>query len=309
MGSDETKRSSISRDAEVKIAVVPVAGLGTRLLPATKSQPKEMLPVAKKPVVQYVTEELEANGIEQILFITGKSKTSIENHFDFDHELIRGLREGGKEELLAELEFERMGVRFFFTRQRRQRGLGDAIGCAQYFTGTHPFVVALGDSIMGLEQPSRVVSQMLAVYRENPGSSVIAVEEVPLSRVSRYGIVHPGGGEEVFPIRALIEKPSPEKAPSNLAIAGRYVLSPSIYGALADTSPDSGGEVQLTHAIQRLLELGQSVIAVRLSEKEKRYDIGNFQSYFEAFLDFALADKKLGPDLRQRLVERLSEDR
>ncbi len=293
----------------MKIAVVPVAGLGTRLLPATKSQPKEMLPVAKKPVVQYVTEELEANGIEQILFITGKSKTSIENHFDFDHELIRGLRESGKEELLAELEFERMGVRFFFTRQRRQRGLGDAIGCAQYFTADHPFVVALGDSIMGLEQPSRVVSQMLAVYREHPGSSVIAVEEVPLSRVSRYGIVHPGSEGEAFPIQALIEKPSPEKAPSNLAIAGRYVLSPSIYDALAETSPDSGGEVQLTHAIQRLLELGQPVIGVRLSEKEKRYDIGNFQSYFEAFLDFALADEKLGPDLRQRLVERLSEDR
>ena len=309
MGSDETKGSNSGRDAEVKIAVVPVAGLGTRLLPATKSQPKEMLPVAKKPVVQYVTEELEANGIEQILFITGKSKTSIENHFDFDHELIRGLREGGKEELLAELEFERMGVRFFFTRQRRQRGLGDAIGCAQYFTADHPFVVALGDSIMGLEQPSRLVSQMLAVYRENPGSNVIAVEEVPLNRVSRYGIVHPGGEGGIFPIRGLIEKPSPEKAPSNLAIAGRYVLSPPIYDALGETPPDSGGEVQLTHAIQRLLELGESVIGVRLSEKEKRYDIGNFQSYFEAFLDFALADEKLGPELRQRLVERLSEDR
>ena len=256
MGSDETERSNIRPGAEVKIAVVPVAGLGTRLLPATKSQPKEMLPVAKKPVVQYVTEELEANGIEQILFITGKSKTSIENHFDFDHELIRGLREGGKEELLAELDFERMGVRFFFTRQRRQRGLGDAIGCAQYFTADHPFVVALGDSIMGLEQPSRVVSQMLAVYRENPGSSVIAVEEISPSRVSRYGIVHPGGEGEVFPIRALIEKPSPENAPSNLAIAGRYVLSPSIYDALTETSPDSSGEVQLTHGIQRCWNLG-----------------------------------------------------
>lgn len=309
MGSDETKRNDIRLEAEVKIAVVPVAGLGTRLLPATKSQPKEMLPVAKKPVVQYVTEELEANGIEQILFITGKSKTSIENHFDFDHELIRGLRESGKEELLAELAFERMGVRFFFTRQRRQRGLGDAIGCAHYFTANHPFVVALGDSIMGLEQPSQVVSQMRAVYQENPGSSVIAVEEVPLDRVSRYGIVHPGCEGKVFPIRALIEKPSPEDAPSNLAIAGRYILSPSIYDALAETSPDTGGEVQLTHAIQRLLEFGESVIGVRLSEKEKRYDIGNFQSYFEAFLDFALADEKLGPDLRQRLVERLSEDR
>ena len=293
----------------MKIAVVPVAGLGTRLLPATKSQPKEMLPVAKKPVVQYVTEELEANGIEQILFITGKSKTSIENHFDFDHELIRGLREGGKEELLAELEFERMGVRFFFTRQRRQRGLGDAIGCAESFTADHPFVVALGDSIMGLEQPSLVVSQMLSVYRENPGSTVIAIEEVPQSRVSRYGIVHPGGADGVFPIRALIEKPSPESAPSNLAIAGRYVLSPSIYKALKETSPDGGGEVQLTHAIQRLLELGESVIGVRLSQKEKRYDIGNFQSYFEAFLDFALADEELGPGLRQSLVERLNEDR
>lgn len=309
MSLDKTEPGFPVQATGVKIAVVPVAGLGTRLLPATKSQPKEMLPVAKKPVVQYVTEELEANGIEQILFITGKSKTSIENHFDFDHELIRSLRRSGKEDLLAELEFERMGVRFFFTRQRRQRGLGDAISCAQNFTEDHPFVVALGDSIMGLATPSWVISQMNDVYRENPGSSVIAVEEVPEDRVSQYGIVDPGSEGRVFPIRSLIEKPSLEDAPSNLAIAGRYILSPSIYPALKETLPDRGGEIQLTQAIQRLLELGQPVTGVRLSGDERRYDIGNFPSYFEAFLDFALADEQLGPDLRRRLRERLDEDR
>src|SRR5262245_39876064 len=208
---------------KLPLAVVPVAGLGTRLLPATKSQPKEMLPVAKKPVVQYVVEELEANGVRQVVFVTGKAKTSIENHFDFDHELMRNLREGGKEELLAELEFERMRMQFLFTRQRRQRGLGDAILCGRPATREAPFVVALGDSIIGLHGRSTIVARMGELFEAERADCVIAVETVPPDSVSAYGVVRPAGrlSETAFAIDDLVEKPAPGAAPSNLAIAAR----------------------------------------------------------------------------------------
>jgi UTP--glucose-1-phosphate uridylyltransferase len=276
----------------ITIAVVPVAGLGTRLLPATKSQPKEMLPVAKKPVVQYVVEELEANGLKQVLFITGRNKTSIENHFDFDHELMRNLREGGKEELLAELEYERMRMQFFFTRQRRQKGLGDAVLCAQYYTQDSPFVVALGDSIIGLHGSSTVVRRMVEVFESERADCVIAVEEVPRESVPSYGIVKPDSdvGSGSFLIRDLVEKPSVESAPSNLAIAARYVFSPDIHEALEKTPPGKNGEIQLTDAIRMVLEQGGKIMGMHLGAGERRYDIGNFESYFQAFIEFALAE-------------------
>ncbi len=302
----------------IPIAVVPVAGLGTRLLPATKSQPKEMLPVAKKPVVQYVVEELEANDIRQILFITGKSKTSIENHFDFDHELMRNLREGGKEELLAELEYERMPIQFFFTRQRRQKGLGDAVLCGRPYTQDSPFVVALGDSIIGLNGSSQILSRMARTFESTGAACVIAVESVPLDSVSSYGIVKPGdslselirdsrgANGDVFVIEDVTEKPSPESAPSNLAIAARYIFSPEIYPALEKTPPGKNGEIQLTDAIQILLQAGRRIVGVRLAPEERRYDIGNFESYFEAFIEFAIADPQLGPTLRKNLPRLLA---
>lgn len=290
---------------KIPVAVVPVAGLGTRLLPATKSQPKEMLPVAKKPVVQYVVEELEANGVKQILFITGKSKSSIENHFDFDHELMRHLREGGKEELITELEYERMRMQFFFTRQRRQKGLGDAILCARHYTQDTPFVVALGDSIIGLHGSSQLVGRMAGAFEETGASCVVAVEEVPLETVSSYGIVRPAanagsdpGDQPYFEIADLIEKPSVETTPGNLAIAARYIFTSEIYPALSRTPPGKGGEIQLTDAIRILLDGGKRVVGVRLGPDEKRFDIGNFESYFEAFVEFALSDPQLGPGLR-----------
>ena len=166
----------------IKSAVVPVAGLGTRLLPATKSQPKEMLPVARKPIVQYVVEELVSNGIEQILFVTGRSKASIENHFDHDPELFRALTQGNKHDLLREVEFEALKANFFYTRQRFQRGLGDAILCGENFAGEKPFLVALGDSILGLNAVSRAVGRMADVFDSKRASCVIAVEEVPVRR-------------------------------------------------------------------------------------------------------------------------------
>ncbi|HUV13302.1 MAG TPA: UTP--glucose-1-phosphate uridylyltransferase [Acidobacteriota bacterium] len=294
---------------EISIAVVPVAGLGTRLLPATKSQPKEMLPVAKRPVVQYVVEELEANGIKQILLVTGRNKTSIENHFDFDHELTRHLREGGKEDLLPQLEYERMRLQFFFTRQRKQKGLGDAILCAQYFTQDHPFVVALGDSILGLNGSSRTIGHMVEVFHDQRPACVIAVEEVPAESVSSYGIVQPSGKDSVFEILDLIEKPSIEEAPSNLAIAARYVFAPGIYEAIAATKPGRQGEVQLTDAVRVLLQAGEKVLGFRLPPEERRYDIGNFESYFKAFIEFALHDSELGGSIRDYLKEVCSENR
>jgi len=285
--------------------VVPVAGLGTRLLPATKSQPKEMLPVGRKPIVQYVVEELVRNGIEQILFVTGRSKTSIENHFDDDPELIRALEAAGKKDLLEELSGGSGAAHFFYTRQRQQRGLGDAILCAENFAGEEPFLVALGDSIIGLNANSRAVSSMAQVFESRRASCVIAVEEVPREETRHYGIVQPDSpGEDVFRVVNLVEKPPPEKAPSSLAIAGRYVFSPLIFDMIRRVKPDRRGEIQVTDAIQLLCDEGKRVMAVKLGPGEKRYDIGNFPSYFETFAEFALADPHYGEGFR-RVLERL----
>ena len=178
-------------DTTIDLAVIPVAGLGTRLLPATKSQPKEMLPVGRKPVVQYVVEELTRVGITRVLFVTGPGKASIENHFDRNAELMQTLRESGKEELLAALEFERSTVQYFYTRQRELLGLGHAVSCARSFVGNQPFVVALGDSIIGMHAESDVVRRMTRCYHERDAAAVIAFEEVPHDEVSRYGIAKP----------------------------------------------------------------------------------------------------------------------
>ena len=297
--------------SNIDIAVVPVAGLGTRLLPATKSQPKEMLPVGRKPVVQYVVEELTRVGVKRVLFITGPGKASIENHFDLNAELIQTLRESGKEELLAELEYERATVQYFYTRQRQLLGLGHAISCAEAFVGDQPFIVALGDSILGMHAESDVVRRMTRCYRERNAAAVIAFEEVPPEDVVQYGIAKPkspGNGDELFEIADLVEKPSPREAPSNLAIAARYILSPAIFQALATTKRGKGGEIQLTDAIRAVMQTGGRAYGIRLRPGERRYDIGNFEAYFEAFVAFALADPKFGPALRRHLDRILTSD-
>jgi UTP--glucose-1-phosphate uridylyltransferase len=291
--------------ANINIAVIPVAGLGTRLLPATKSQPKEMLPVGRKPVVQYVVEELARVGVERMLFITGPGKHSIENHFDLNGELVEILRETGKEDLLAELSFERTPVQYFYTRQRQLLGLGHAVLCAQPFVGHQPFVVALGDSIIGLHAQSEVVKRMTTVFTEQKASAVIAFEEVPRAEVRQYGIAKPRSSGAVFEVEDVVEKPSIDEAPSNLAIAARYVFAPSIFAALERTRPSKGGEIQLTDAVRLVLQAGEKVYGVRLGPDEPRYDIGNFGSYFHAFIEFALADPKYGTSLRRSLVKLL----
>ena len=292
----------------IRSAIVPVAGHGTRLLPATKSQPKEMLPVARKPIVQYVAEELVANGIENICFVTGRSKTSIENHFDSDPELTRVLTEGNKQDLLDELKFEELAAKFYYTRQRVQRGLGDAILCGENFAGESVFLVALGDSILGLNAQSRSVSRMGELFAELRATCVIAVEEVPAEEVHHYGIIDPGEGEADWTrIRNIVEKPSRDAAPSRWAVAGRYAFSPIIFDMIRRVEPDKRGEIQITDAIQLLCEEGKRVLALKLPKQDKRYDIGNFPSYFETFVEFALADPLYGPDLKKRLRELLAE--
>ena len=276
-----------------------------RLLPATKSQPKEMLPVGRKPIVQYVVEELVSNGIQQMLFITGRNKASIENHFDDDPELFRALNDGDRKELLSEVNFKDLGANFFYTRQRLQRGLGDAVLCGENFAGEEPFLVALGDSILGLHAKSNVVARLAKVYESKHASCVIAVEEVPRDQTRLYGIVQPEDETaDSFRIVNLIEKPKPEEAPSNLAIAGRYIFSPVIFDMIRRVKPDQRGEIQLTDAIQRLCDEGRRVMGVRLGPAERRYDIGNFPSYFESFVEFALADPVHGAEFR-KVLERL----
>jgi UTP--glucose-1-phosphate uridylyltransferase len=288
--------------ATIDLAVVPVAGQGTRLLPSTKSQPKEMLPVGRKPVVQYVVEELAQCGVRRLLFVTGPGKSSIENHFDVNAELITFLRETGKEELLEELDFERQSLEYCYTRQRRQLGLGHAVLTARPFVGQQAFVVALGDSIIGLHAQSRIVRRMVDAFAGELGDAVIAFEEVPREHVRQYGIAKPRGtAGDLFQLADIVEKPDPQEAPSTLAVAARYVFSPAIFDHLTTTKPGKGGEIQLTDAIRSLIHRGGKVLGLRLSTDERRYDIGNFESYYAAFVEFALADDKYGPGLREHL--------
>lgn len=263
-----------------------------------------MLPIARKPIVQYVAEELLASGVQDVLFVTGRGKSSIENHFDADPELAAQLAAGNKTDLLKEVEFGEMPLNFFYTRQRVQRGLGDAILCGESFAGDQPFVVALGDSIIGLNAQSGCVRRMIELFETKRASCVVAVEEVPENEVSQYGIVQPADEDgDSCRVSNLVEKPSISEAPSRLAIAGRYVFAPVIFDMIRQVKPDKRGEIQLTNAMKMLCEEGRRVFAVKLAPDEKRYDIGNFPSYYETFVEFALADPEHGPAFRLRLRE------
>jgi UTP--glucose-1-phosphate uridylyltransferase len=275
-------------------AVVPAAGRGTRLLPATRSQPKEMLPVGRKPTIQHVVEELAAAGLREVLLISGSGKRAIEDHLDQDL--------GGDEEGHAPW----MDLRFFHARQSVPRGLADAIALAEPFASSQPFVVALGDSILVSRSREPVLKRMIAVHARRRPAATIAVETVPHEAVNRYGIVAPKGKtDSVFPIRDIVEKPAPSKAPSNLAAAGRYVLEPAIFDAIRRIEPGVGGELWLTDALRLLLREGHEVFCVRLRKGEHRLDIGNFLSYFQAFFEISLADPEYGRSLQSWARARL----
>lgn len=298
----------------IEKVVIPVAGLGTRLLPATKSQPKEMLPVGRKPVVQYVVEEMVEQGLKKILFITGRDKRSIEDHFDRDPELIRRIAESENKELLEELDYEREGVKFYYTRQmippgrHAPSGLGHAIATAEEFVAGQPFVVALGDTILKSANHSSLVRRMIQSHLRYRSSCTIAVLEVEPEEVQRYGIVKPKGRSQTdFEIEDIVEKPPAGESPSRMAVAARYVFNPDIFEAIRMTLPGYGGELQLTDAIRNLIKMGRRVRCVRLKPDEARYDIGGPEAYFRAFIEFALSDPKYGYLVRQYIQQRLRE--
>ena len=264
-------------------AVIPAAGLGTRFLPATKAQPKEMLPVYDKPTIQYVIEESVNSGVDDILIVTGKGKRSIEDHFDRSFELEHHLKTKGKEDFLKEIEYISDLADIHFIRQKKQKGLGDAIYCAKKHVGDDPFVVMLGDTITKDKVPC--TKQLIDIY-EKYGKSVIALEEVPDEKVERYGII---GGEEIEPniykIDKLIEKPPLRVAPSNLAIMGRYVLTPDIFDHIENVEPGYGGEIQLTDALSKLDEIYGQVFT------GESFDIGNRIDWLKSSLKIALYDE------------------
>ena len=279
-------------------AIVPAAGLGTRLLPATKSQPKEMLPVGRKPVVQYVIEELQSAGLRQILIVTGRRKRSIEDHFDPDPELVNRLKHAGNEALLADLEYLEGKSRFYFTRQSTPRGLGHAVSLGADFVEGGDFVVALGDSIVTAPDSAAPLRAMVEAYRQLDAAAMVAVETVPREETFRYGIVSIDGAEpppgEPVAMTDIVEKPSVGEAPSRLAVAARYVFGPELFAALGRTVPDNRGEIQLSDAIKMLIQMGRPVYAWPFGTGVNRHDVGNFESYFRAFVDVALADERYG---------------
>jgi UTP--glucose-1-phosphate uridylyltransferase len=282
----------------VRKAVIPAAGLGTRFLPATKSQPKEMLPVIDKPTIQYVVEEAVRAGITDILIITGRGKRAIEDHFDRNFELEFYLEQGKKDDLLEQVQSVSEMADIHYIRQRDPLGLGHAISVARQHVGSEPFAVLLGDDVM--VDDARLLRSMLAVY-ERYGRSVIAVMEVPREDISSYGCISPDDVEEnLVRVGAIVEKPKPEDAPSNLAVIGRYVFTPEIFEALDRITPGTGGELQLTDAIGLLLE-SQTVFG--LTFESGRYDIGKKIDFLRATVELALDRPDLGSEFKAFLAD------
>lgn len=285
----------------IKKAVIPVGGLGTRFLPATKAQPKEMLPIVDKPAVQYIVEEAVASGIESIIFVTGRNKKSIEDHFDKSFELEQMLAEKQKYEILKEVQRISSLANIHYIRQKEPKGLGHAVLCAEQFIGDEPFAVLLGDDLMVSEQPA--LKQMMDAYHYTK-QSIIGVKKVSDEDVSKYGIIDPGRKfGHIHSVRDLVEKPSIEQAPSNIAIMGRYILNPSIFSFLKSIKRGVGNEIQLTDALRLQCE-NEKLFALEL--EGKRYDIGDKAGYLKAMIEVALMREDLHHPLLaylERIVE------
>ena len=280
----------------VRTAVFPAAGLGTRFLPATKAQPKEMLPLVDKPAIQYVVEEAVAAGLDRLSIVTGRGKRAIEDHFDAAIELEFYLQERGKWEELAQIKTISDLASVSYIRQKEPLGLGHAILCAQPLVQDEPFAVFLGDDIIVADPPA--ISQLLAVH-ERYGEPVLAVERVPTSQLSMYGVIRGSAvGDNVYLVEDLVEKPAPEAAPSDLAIIGRYVLTPDIFPLLRETPPDHRGEIQLTDALRRLRER-RPLYAVRFIGR--RFDTGDKLGFLKATVEMALARPDLADAFRAYL--------
>jgi len=283
---------------QVRKAIIPAAGLGTRFLPVTKAMPKEMLPIVDKPTIQYIVEEAVASGIEDIIIVTGKGKRAIEDHFDNAPELEANLRDKGKLDLLEKVQYSSNLANIHYIRQREPKGLGHAVWCARNFIGDEPFAVLLGDDIVQNDTPC--IRQLIDQYEET-FSSVIGVQQVPESETSRYGIIDPISSEgRRYQVSNFVEKPEPGTAPSNLAIMGRYVLTPEIFHFLEKQQVGAGGEIQLTDAIQQLNQI-QRVFAYDF--EGKRYDVGETLGFVKTTLEYALQKD----DLREPLLEMMAD--
>lgn len=273
---------------KVRKAIIPAAGLGTRFLPATKAQPKEMLPIVDKPTIQYIIEEAVASGIEEILIITGRNKRAIEDHFDKSVELEMELKAKHKDELLKEVEDISNLAQIYYIRQKEPKGLGHAIHCAKTFVGNEPFAVMLGDDVVDNDVPC--LKQMIDVFDEYK-TTILGVQEVPYEDVNKYGIVKGMHIEKgVYKVKDLVEKPDRDKAPSNIAILGRYIITPRIFEILEHTAPGKGGEIQLTDALKELVST-EAMYAYTF--KGKRYDVGDRLGFLTATVEYALKREEL----------------
>lgn len=278
---------------KIRKAIIPAAGFGTRFLPATKAQPKEMIPVVDKPTLQYIIEEVIAAGIEEILIVTNRNKHAIEDHFDRSIELELLLERSGKAEVLQEIRNISERVRIHYVRQMEAKGLGHAILCGKAFVGDEPFAVLLGDDIVDSEVPC--IGQLMEAHGAY-GGTVLGVQPVPAQETAKYGIVDGLKlDDRTYRVRALVEKPAPGEAPSDVAILGRYVISPQVFEILEQTPPGKGGEIQLTDALNRLAQLEPMMARVFSG---RRYDVGDKMGYLEATIDFALKR----PELREPLM-------
>ena len=281
---------------KVKKAIIAAAGLGTRFLPATKAQPKEMLPVVDKPTIQYIIEEAVASGIEEILIITGRNKKCIEDHFDKSIELELELQKSGKSDLLELVRDISEMVDIHFIRQKEPKGLGNAINCAKTFVGNEPFAVLLGDDIVDSRKPC--LKQLIDCFNEYK-TTILGVQKVPEEDVSKYGIVNGIHIEDrVYKVKDLVEKPSIEEASSNIAILGRYIITPEIFNILENTKPGKNGEIQLTDALKTLISK-EAMYAYNFDGK--RYDVGDKLGFLEATVEFALKKEDLRDDFVQYL--------
>lgn len=280
----------------IRKAIIPAAGLGTRFLPATKAQPKEMLPIVDKPTIQFIIEEAVRSGIKDIVIVTGRNKRAIEDHFDKSVELELLLERTKKQELLDVVRNISNMVDIYYVRQKEPLGLGHAVLCARNFIGNEPFAVLLGDDIVDSETPA--LKQMMDQYQKVQ-TSILGCNEVPQSEVNKYGIVEYSSNKgELFKVKSLVEKPSVEEAPSSQAIIGRYILTPAIFDILEKVSPDKKGEIQLTEAIDKLLEK-ESIYSYNI--KGQRYDVGDKFGFLQATIDFALKR----PELKDKLYSYL----
>ena len=284
---------------KVRKAIIPAAGLGTRFLPITKAMPKEMLPIVDKPTIQFIVEEAKNSGIEDILIVTGKSKRSIEDHFDSNPELEQDLEETGKVELLKlTQQITNLGVNLYYTRQPHPAGLGDAIYRARSFVAGEPFIVMLGDDLMSDKVP--LTKQLINDYNEIHASA-IAVMQVPHEEVSKYGVIEPEGKitKDLYNVKSFVEKPAIEDAPSDLAIIGRYLLTPEIFDILEHQKPGRGGEIQLTDAIDSLNKT-QRVFAHIFTGQ--RHDVGNKEGYLETSIQYGLKHPETKDELRKYII-------